>query len=116
MVGGRCKMINIMEGVRALQLRGHLVYRGGVEGGAVCQASQAQEGIEPCWKELGAGKSWWEPACAGPTTCMGRAAEAAYSSGWSLGRLQHPLLLVKHQQAVFKSTAAALVMLLKLQF
>ena len=47
MVGGRCKMINIMEGVRALQLRGHLVYRGGVEGGAVCQASRAPKGIEP---------------------------------------------------------------------
>ena len=47
---------------------------------------------------------------------MGGAAGVAYSSGWSLGRLQHPLLLVIRHQAVFKSTAAALVVLLMLQF
>ena len=34
--------------------------------------------------------------------CMGGAAGVAYSSGWSLGRLQHPLLLVIRHQAVFQ--------------
>ena len=69
---------------------------------------ELKKGLSPCWKELGAGKSWWKPAGAGPTTCMGGAAGVAFSSGWSLGRLQLLLLLVKLLQAVFKSTAAAL--------
>ena len=87
-----------------------------MEGGAVCQASRAPNGIEPlleCSLEQGrVGANLQGRA----NYLYGPAAGVAYSSGWSLERLQHPLLLVKHQQAVFKLTAAALVMLLKLQF
>ena len=87
-----------------------------MEGGAVCQASRAQEWIEPLLERAWSREELVGTCVAGPTTCLGGAAGVAYSSGWSLGRLQHPLLLVKHHQAVFKSTAATLVVLLKLQF
>ena len=76
---------------------------------------ELKKGLNPCWKCLEQGRVGAN--LQGRANYLyGPAAGVAYSSGWSLGRLQHPLLLVKHQQAVFKLTAAALVMLLKLQF
>ena len=76
---------------------------------------ELKKGLNPCWKCLEQGRVGAN--LQGRANYLyGPAAGVAYSSGWSLGRLQHPLLLVKHQQAVFNSTAAALVMLLKLQF
>ena len=62
---------------------------------------ELKKGLNPCWKCLEQGRVGAN--LQGRANYLyGPAAGVAYSSGWSLGRLQHPLLLVIRHQAVFQ--------------